>query len=56
MDGAAPAARDRLGHAHPHGRHELTDDDHRRLLREAGFRATDVLWRQGSERLVAALR
>lgn len=53
---AAVAARDRLGHAHRDGRHELTDDDHRRLLHEAGFRATDVLWRHGGERLLAALR
>lgn len=50
------AERDRLGHAHPHGRHELSDDDHRRLLREAGFQATDVVWRNADDRVLAALR
>jgi SAM-dependent methyltransferase len=50
------AARDRIDHAHPHGRHELSDPDHRRLLREAGFRAADILWRHGAERILAALR
>jgi SAM-dependent methyltransferase len=50
------AARDRLGHAHPHGRHELSDPDHRLLLREAGFQAVDVMWRHGAERILAALR
>jgi SAM-dependent methyltransferase len=50
------AERDRLGHAHPHGRHELSDDDHGRLLREAGFQATDVVWRHGDDRVLAALR
>ncbi len=50
------AERDRLGHGHPHGRHELSDDDHRRLLHEASFVATDVVWRQGDDRILAALR
>ncbi|HEY4027049.1 MAG TPA: class I SAM-dependent methyltransferase [Candidatus Dormibacteraeota bacterium] len=50
------AERDRLGHAHPHGRSELSDDDHRRLLREAGFQAADVVWRHGGDRVLAALR
>jgi SAM-dependent methyltransferase len=52
----AIAERDRLGHAHPHGRHELSDGDQRRLLREAGFQATDVLWRHGDDRILAARR
>jgi SAM-dependent methyltransferase len=52
----AVAERDRLGHVHPHGRHELSDSDQRRLLREAGFQATDVLWRHGDDRILAARR
>jgi len=48
--------RDRLDHARHHGRHELSDDDHRGLLREAGFAATDVVWRRGADRVLAALR
>jgi SAM-dependent methyltransferase len=52
----ALAERGRLGHAGHHGRHELSDDDHRRLLREAGFAATDVVWRRGGDRVLAALR
>jgi SAM-dependent methyltransferase len=52
----AIAERDRLGHGHPHGRQELSDADQRRLLREAGFQAADVLWRHGDDRILAALR
>jgi SAM-dependent methyltransferase len=48
--------RDGLDHARHHGRHDLSDDDHRRLLREAGFAATDVVWRRGADRVLAALR
>jgi SAM-dependent methyltransferase len=53
---AALGERDRLDHARHHGRHDLSDDDHRRLLREAGFAATDVVWRRGADRVLAALR
>jgi SAM-dependent methyltransferase len=52
----AMAERDTLDHARHHGRHDLSDDDHRRLLREAGFAATDVVWRRGADRVLAALR
>jgi len=48
--------RDGLDYALHHGRHELGDDDHRRLLREAGFAATDVVWRRGADRVLAGLR
>jgi SAM-dependent methyltransferase len=50
---AAVAERDGLDHGRHHGRHELSDDDHRRLLRESGFAATDIVWRRGSERVLA---
>lgn len=50
------AARDRLNHAGLDGRHRMSDPEHRRLLLEAGFQAADVLWRHGSERILAALR
>jgi SAM-dependent methyltransferase len=52
----ALTVRDGLGHARQHGRHELGDDDHRRLLREAGFEASDLLWRRGADRLLVAIR
>jgi SAM-dependent methyltransferase len=50
------AARDQLTHSHHHTRHRLHDGEHRRLLREAGFRAVDVVWRHGDDRVLAALR
>ncbi|HYW25946.1 MAG TPA: class I SAM-dependent methyltransferase [Terriglobales bacterium] len=52
----ALAERDALGHAGHHGRHALSDDDQRLRLREAGFAATDVVWRRGADRVLAALR
>lgn len=53
---AAMAARDRLGHAHPHGRHDLSDGGHRRLLLDSGFTAAGPLWQQGDDRILAAIR
>jgi SAM-dependent methyltransferase len=54
---AGPVAeREALDHAAHHGRHQLSDEDHRRLLREAGFEATDVVWRRGADRVLAAFR
>jgi SAM-dependent methyltransferase len=53
---AAVAQRDRLGHAHPEGRHELSDGRQRRLLLEAGFAEAGILWQCGDERVLAAVR
>jgi SAM-dependent methyltransferase len=53
---AAVAEREGLDHARHHGRHELSDDDHRRQLRDAGFEATDVVWRRGADRVLAGFR
>jgi len=53
---AQVAARDRLDHGERHGRHELSDEDHRRVLRDVGFAATDVVWRRGADRVLAAFR
>lgn len=52
----AMAARDRLGHAHPHGRQDLSDEEHGRLLVESGFAAAGALWQQGDDRVLAAIR
>lgn len=52
----AVTRRDRLGHAHPHGRHELRDEDHCRLLQAAGFAEAGVLWQHGDDRVLCAVR
>ncbi len=52
----AAAQRERLGHTHPDGRHELRDEDQCRLLLEAGFAEAGTLWQHGDERVLAAVR
>jgi SAM-dependent methyltransferase len=52
----AVAARDRLGHAHPHRGRELSDEDHCGLLLAAGFAEAGTLWQHGDDRILAAIR
>jgi SAM-dependent methyltransferase len=52
----AMAARERLGHAHPHGRHELPDEEQCRLLLEAGFAEAGTVWQHGDDRILAGIR
>jgi SAM-dependent methyltransferase len=50
------AERDRMTHAGHHGRHDLLDDDHRTMLRAAGFAEANTLWQHGAERILVAVR
>jgi hypothetical protein len=52
----AMAARERLGHAHPHGRHELADEEQCRLLLDAGFAEAGTVWQHGDDRILAGIR